>query len=126
LDVTAKQRFRYRNLIELRNRGPKRLIEVFVIQRDERPLRSIHGARIRTCRTFNPTVGNSDHLHLLASPARGGPKRIEYTIPTTIEIESCYIENQPRIMTESRAFPVPPVSLEKTDPISMQVSYVHV
>jgi hypothetical protein len=65
-------------------------------------------------------------LHLLASPARAGPKRIEYTIPTAIEIEGCNVEHQPRIMTESPTLPVLPESPGKTDPISVQVSYVHV
>jgi hypothetical protein len=97
MEVTAKQPFRHRSLI---GSPIKRLIEVLVSQRDERPLRSIHGERIRTCRNFNPTVCNSDHLHLLASPARAGPKRIEYPIPTAIEIEGCHVEHQPRIMTE--------------------------
>jgi hypothetical protein len=65
-------------------------------------------------------------LHLLALPARAGTKRIEYTIPTTIKIEGCHVEHQPRVMAEPPTLPVIPESLGKTDPIAVQVSCVHV
>jgi hypothetical protein len=126
MEVTAKQAFRHRSLIVSPIGCPKRLIEVLVSQRDERALRSNYGERLRTCRNFSPTVCNSDHLPLLASPARAGTKRIEYTIPTTIKIEGCHVEHQPQVMAEPPTLPVIPESLGKTDPIAVQVSCVHV
>jgi hypothetical protein len=41
MEVTANQRFRYRSLIGSPISCPKRLIEVFVSQSDERLLRSM-------------------------------------------------------------------------------------